>query len=238
MLSKNHTLYRTTANVKRMKNLLNSILAIALFLIPTMHFGQSPDLGTTSSFVLFTAVGAFNNIGAATVVTGDVGTNVGAFNAFPPGTLVGNQHVADPVSAQAASDVDVAYMFMSTITCGTVIGTTMGSGQMLTPDVYCLGAASTINGDLILDGEGDPNALFIFKIDGALATTVNSRVILTGLASVCNVYWQVNGQVDLGENSEFRGTLLVNGAINLLDAASLDGRHYRDRELFPCKIML
>lgn len=209
-----------------MKNkVLNALSAVILFLMPNFSFAQSPpDLGSASSFALFTAAGAFNNSGASTFVTGDVGTNVGAFSAFPPGILVGEIHVADPASAQAATDVDDAYGYMSTINCGSVIATTMGGGQMLLPNVYCLGAASTINGDLILDGQGDPSSLFIFKIDGALATTVNSRVILTNSASKCNVYWQVNGQVDLGENSLFQGTLLVNGAINLLEAAELQGR--------------
>lgn len=209
-----------------MKNkVLNSLSAVILFLMPSVIFAQSPpDLGSATGFALFTAAGAFTNSGASTFVTGDVGTNVGAFSAFPPGILVGQIHVADPASAQAATDVDLAYGYMSTITCGSVISTTMGGGQMLLPNVYCLGAASTINGDLILDGQGDPSSLFIFKIDGALATTVNSRVILTNSANMCNVYWQVNGQVDLGDNSLFQGTLLVNGAINLLEAAELQGR--------------
>lgn len=52
-----------------------------------------------------------------------------------------------------------------------VIGTTLGNNQVLTPNIYCLGAASSLNGDLILDGEGDPNAIFIFKINGALSTS-------------------------------------------------------------------
>ncbi|MEI6899145.1 MAG: hypothetical protein WCL00_04655, partial [Bacteroidota bacterium] len=85
--------------------LLVLISAVALLFFPKENFSQAPNLGTASSFALFTAVGAFNNIGAATDVTGDVGTNVGAFNAFPPGTVVGQIHVADPVSAQAATDV-------------------------------------------------------------------------------------------------------------------------------------
>lgn len=205
--------------------LLSALNAIFLFLTSVSTFAQSPpDLRSTSGFALFTAAGAFSNVGASTIVTGDVGTNVGAFSAFPPGVLVGQQHVADPASAQAATDVDLAYGEMSTITCGSVISTTMGGGQSLLPNVYCLGAASTINGDLILDGQGDPGSLFIFKIDGALATTVNSRIILTNSASLCNVYWQVNGQVDLGDNSIFQGTILANGAINLLEGATLNGR--------------
>ncbi|QOW11665.1 T9SS type A sorting domain-containing protein [Kaistella flava (ex Peng et al. 2021)] len=207
-----------------LSKLLSTLVAAVLFLMPSVNFGQAPNLGSASSFALFTAAGAFNNTGAGTIVTGDVGTNVGAFNAFPPGTLIGQKHHADLVSSQAAIDVAFAYGSVSTVTCGSVISTTMGSGQTLLPNVYCLGAASTINGDLILDGGGDPNSIFIFKIDGALATTVNSRVLLTNGASLCNVYWQVNGEVDLGDNSLFQGTILADGAINLLQGATLNGR--------------
>ena len=217
-------LYNWTIKDTRKKRSLHFLIVIAFFLIPTLNFGQSPpNLGSASSFALFTAAGAFNN-GGATEVVGNIGTNVGAFAGFPPGIVIGQIHVADPASAQAATDVDNAYNSMSTITCGSVISTTLGSGQTLLPNVYCMGAASTINGDLILDGQGNPNSLFIFKIDGALATTVNSRVLLTNSASICNVYWQVNGEVDLGNNSLFQGTILANGAINLLDGATLNGR--------------
>jgi hypothetical protein len=148
-----------------MKTNLPAFLSLIILLsIPHVNLGQSPpSLGSASSFALFTATGAFSNAGASTFVTGDVGTNVGAFSAFPPGILVGQVHVADPASAQAATDVDLAYGNMSTINCGPVISTTMGGGQILLPNVYCLGAASTINGDLILDGQGDPSSLFILK---------------------------------------------------------------------------
>src|SRR6185436_3855119 len=152
-----------------MKTNLPVFLTVILLLsIPHLNFVQSPpSLGSASSFALFTATGAFSNQGASTIVTGDVGTNVGAFSAFPPGILVGQKHVADPASAQAAADVDLAYGSLSPVTCGSVISSTMGNGQSLLPNVYCLGAASTVNGDLILDGQGDPNSIFIFKINGA-----------------------------------------------------------------------
>jgi len=205
--------------------LLNTLTAVILFLTPNVNFGQSvPNLGVASTFALFTAVGAFDNIGAATFVTGDVGTNVGAFNAFPPGTVVGAIHVADAVSAQAATDVNNAYMYLDGLTCGAAIGTTLGSGQILTPNIYCLGAASTLNGDLILNGQGDPNALFIFQIDGAFSTSTFSNVILIGSASLCNVWWQINGAFSLGDSSVFRGTIVANGAISLLEGSSLLGR--------------
>ncbi len=200
------------------------IAVIYILLLPTLNYGQAPALGTTTNFALYTAVGAFNAAGASTIVTGDVGTNVGAFNAFPPGVLVGQVHVADPVSATAATDVAIAYSSISTVTCGLVISTTLGNGQVLLPNVYCTGAATTLNGDLILDGQGNPNSLFIFKFGGALSTAVDSRIVLTNGASICNIWWQVDGAVNLGENSIFRGSLLVNGAIHLLDNAKLFGR--------------
>src|ERR1035437_1402390 len=204
--------------------LFNVLTAVILFLMPNANFGQAPTLGTTSGFALFTAVGAFSNIGAATYVTGDVGTNVGAFNAFPPGTVVGSIHVADPASTQAAIDVATAYSDLSEVTCGPVLGVTLGNNQVLTPNVYCIGAASTLTGDLILDGQGDPNALFIIKINGALSTSTFSNVILIDSASLCNVYWQINGAFTLGDSSVFRGTIVANGAISLLEGSTLLGR--------------
>ena len=203
--------------------LLNALTAILLLIMPQVNFGQSPDLGTTSSFAFFTAVGAFNNDGAS-VVKGDVGTNVGAFNAFPPGILIGAKHVEDPASAQAAIDVANAYSDLFELTPTDVISTSLGNGQIIGPGIHAIGAAATLNGDLILDGNGDPGAIFIFQIDGALATGTLSNVILTNSASLCNVYWQINGQFDLGSGSVFRGTIIANGAINLLEASSLMGR--------------
>ncbi len=199
------------------------ITLISLCIFSNENFGQAPNLGTSSVFALFTDSGAFDNIGA-TSVTGDIGTDVGALTGFPPGTITGQIHVADAVSAQAASDVTASYAQLLAVTCDSVIGTTLGSGQILKPYVYCLGAISILNGNLTLDGQGDPNAIFIFKIDGAFSTGTHSNIILINSASLCNIYWQVNGKFDLGDSSVFRGTLIANGAISLLKGSSLIGR--------------
>ena len=130
---------------------------------PIVSFGQSPYLGTTAQFAIFTSVGAFTSTGA-TSVTGDIGTNVGAFTGFPPGTVVGQIHVADSASAQAATDAFSLYGSLSTIGCGNVITSPIGNGKILTPGVYCIGGAATLNGNLILDGQGNPDAIFIFQI--------------------------------------------------------------------------
>ena len=192
-------------------------------LLPGLGFGQAPDLGSAADFAAFTTVGAFNNEGTS-VVVGDIGTNAGAFNGFPPGIVLGETHVADGISAQAATDLGIAYDAVSALDECSVLGTTLGNGQVLIPGVYCLGAASTLNGALILDGQSDPDAVFIFKIDGALSANALSLVTLINSASFNNVYWQITGRFDLGAGSVFRGTVLGGGAIELLEGSAIVGR--------------
>jgi hypothetical protein len=207
-----------------MKTLLINVLTIiVLFLLPNVNFGQiAPDLGTSSNFALFTAAGAFANTGTSTV-TGDIGTKVGAFDATGI-TLDGNIYLPGSGVANAAGDdVLAAYAEMSTMG-GSVLGVGLGNGQILNPGVYNTGAASTMNGELILDGEGDPNALFIIRIGGAFSTGVASTVTLINSASWCNVYWQIGGQFDLGASSVFVGTAIVGGAIHLASTSSIQGR--------------
>ncbi len=204
---------------------LNLMPFLIFFLIPLLNYGQTlPNLGAASDFVLFTGAGAFSVNGNSTNVTGDVGTRVGAFTGFPPGVLTGTIHVADPEAVAASTAVNGAYAFLAGLTCGQVLGTPFGGGQILTPNVYCVGSAADLSGDLILDGECDPNSVFIFQIDGALSTTTFSNVILINGASICNVYWQVNGAFELGGGSVFRGNLIGAGAIELLEGSSLFGR--------------
>jgi Ice-binding-like len=208
-----------------MKKWIYSLLVTAL---PTVCSGQvtPPALGATSSFALFTAVGAFDNVGPS-VVHGDIGTNAGAFSGFPLGVVFGNIHVADTYSTQAATDVQNAFGQLSTIPCVVplgVLGGTGGNPQVLTPNAYCLGGATTFAGELILDAQGDPNAVFFIRVSGALTTGEGSVVTLINGASLNNVYWQVTGRVDLGHNSIFQGTLVVDGAINLIEGTTLLGR--------------
>ncbi len=176
-------------------------------------------MGAASSFALFTAVGAFGNSGA-TSVTGDIGTNSGAFNSSGI-TLIGNEYLpGSPEASAAAAAVIAAYTDLFGRTCGTTLTTPLGNDQILTSGVYCITTAATLTGDLTLSGGG----VFIIQIGGAFATDASSRVLLANGASLCNVYWQIGGQFDLGASSVFRGTAIVDGAVNLLTGSSLLGR--------------
>jgi hypothetical protein len=206
-----------------MKTFLISLALISLVFFTNKIFSQTPQLGTTSGFAFFTEAGAFTNVGASNI-TGNIGTNVGAFTGFPPGIVNGKIHVADPVTAQAAIDVRFAYNQLLATTCNVVLLTALGSNQTLLPGVYCLGAASTLKGNLILDAANDTSAIFIIQIDGAITTSPFANIVLQNGASIWNVFWQINEEFILGESSTFRGTVIANGALTLLDASRLYGR--------------
>ena len=57
---------------------------------------------------------------------------------------------------------------------------------------------------MTLDGEGIPNAIFIFQVDAALNTAAASTIALVNGAPASNVFWQVNGAVGTGANSHVR----------------------------------
>ena len=204
---------------------LLAFTAFLLFLLPNVHFGQTaPNLGATSTFALFTASGAVSNVGTTTI-TGDVGTHVGALTGFASVTIAsGMPYVADATTAAAAADVGTAYTYLSGLAGGIATPVGLGNGQTLTAGIYTTSGVSTLTGDLILDGQNNPNAVFILQIGGAFSTGAASNVVVINSASLCNVYWQINGAVTLGSNSVFRGTLIADGAISVSPNAALIGR--------------
>lgn len=220
LINKNIVAYYKIQNInKEMKTILQSgLVAFIMLLLPKTDYAQIAQLGTAANFAFFTSVGAFTNAGT-TQITGNIGTNAGPLTGFPPGTIIGQIEVENAITVQAATDVAAAYKFFSTRTCGTVLVATLGGGQIITPGVYCIGTAIGLNGDLVLNAQNDPTALFIIQIDGALSTTTNSKVVLLNAACSENVFWQVNGAVEIGNMGEFKGSIIANGAISLLEGA-------------------
>jgi hypothetical protein len=203
------------------KELKKSVLFVLILFSPLAMFGQTPPpLGITSSFVFFSSVGAVSNTGFSQI-TGNTGTNSGAVSGF--GNINGNMHIANATTAQCASDLTVVYNNINGQTAGASLGLTLGGGQVLTPNIYSVSGASTCSGTLTLNGGGDTNACFIFKMEGAF-TPSTSNIILTNGTKACNVFWRVNGAVAIGANSTWKGTMIVDGAIALATGCSLEGR--------------
>lgn len=201
---------------------LNILITVTLLLVPLFNFAQAPTLGTTADFALFSTDGALSNSGTSHL-TGNVGTNNGSSVFF--GNVNGQMHDADGVSAQAAADLLIAYNQLNSAVPAFFPAPLLGNGQTLIPGVYSIAAAATLNLDLNLDAQGDPNAVFIIQIAGPLSTNADAKVNLVNGALACNVYWKVEGLVSMASGTFMRGTVIVNNAaINMSANDTLEGR--------------
>jgi hypothetical protein len=80
------------------------------------------------------------------------------------------------------------------------------------------------SGELTLDAQGDPNAVFIFQMASTLITTSGRQVILTGGARAANVFWQVGSSATLGTGSVFKGTIMALASITVTTGVNVEGR--------------
>ena len=208
--------------------LLLIVTTIILLFYPRVNFGQTPYLGVCSNFALFTAGGALSTDGA-TVITGDIASYTSTPTGFSgPGLVYGTIYPVGAASDPAFTDVSLAYTDLFDRVNDDIIGTPLETGTLtpgtIHPGVHRTVGAAALNGDLIFDGEGDPNALFIIQIRGAFEIASSINITLINEARFSNIYWQVNTWVNLGAATVFRGTIVAGGAITLLEGSSLHGR--------------
>jgi Ice-binding-like/Bacterial Ig-like domain len=163
-----------------------------------------------------------------TVVTGDLGVSPGSsVTGFPPGSVVGTQHVNDAAANQAKLDLTTAYNDAAGRTlCRTTLPAINLGGKTLAPGLYFNASALEISsGTLTLDAKGDPGAIFIFQTAKTLNASPPGRgIVLAGGAKASNIFWQVGTSATIGTNTAFFGTIMADQAVTLKTGASLNGR--------------
>ncbi|MCU1490907.1 MAG: hypothetical protein JWM85_2312 [Acidimicrobiaceae bacterium] len=223
--------YRSTATAA---GLLSVGLAIALPLGlsgTALAATATPVLlGTAGTYSLLAGSGMTNS-GISTVV-GDVGSSpTPAQTGFTPCPgaancvlLTGQNHtVADSATQLAKTDLTTAYN-AATAQTPVQVATEL-AGQSLTAGVYTAGSGTfQINGTLVLNGQNDPNAVFIFQTSSTLITGSASNVSLVNGAQACNIFWQVGSAATLGSASTLQGTVMAHDDISLANAVTVDGR--------------
>jgi hypothetical protein len=193
---------------------------------PVLSGPTAPELGEVGCYGLFSSDGPVENAGT-TSITGDVGCNVGLTTGFDSLTVTGNIHPKpDASTATAAQDLQNAYNDLNGLAhdIELLYPAQFGGNLVLTPHTYLLDAATSLTDTLYLNAQGVDNAVFVIQIEGALSTSSFSNVVLINGTQAKNVYWLVNGAVDINDNSIFNGTIVSQGAIDLFTGVQLNGR--------------
>jgi type VI secretion system secreted protein VgrG len=178
-------------------------------------------LGTAGNFSVL-AGSEVTNTGPTTMAQ-SLGVHPGsAASGFPPGVVGGETHLGDAVALQAKDDLTTAFNDAAGRTPFTNLPSELG-GTTLIPGVYRIGAAQ-LTGQLTLNAQGNPQAVFIFQIDSTLVTASNSSVVFINGASPCNVYWKVGSSATIGTGTDFVGTIMALASIAMQTGATLEGR--------------
>jgi Ice-binding-like len=191
---------------------------------PAASAAQPPvGMGTAAPFAVL-AGSTITNTGPS-VISGSIGLDPGtAITGFPPGTQTnGTTYAADAVALQAQNDLTTAYNQAAGATPVTVESADLG-GQTLAPGVYKGTSTMSLTGTVTLNGENNPNSVFIFQAGSTLTTASSSVVALVNGATWCNVFWQVGSSATLGTATTFVGTIMALTSDTLTTGATVMGR--------------
>ena len=103
-------------------------------------------------------------------------------------------------------------------------GGTLG-GKTLVGGVYSAnGVTLDLTGTLTLDGQNDPDSVWVFQATSDLITASSSVVTFINGGQPCNVFWQVVSSASLGSGSTFVGTIMALTSITMDSGVTLRGR--------------
>ncbi len=193
------------------------------------------NAGIVPTVPLATSAG-YSVLGATTVTNTNpsvIGQSVGlspgtSIVGFPPGIVLAPATIeaANADTLQAQSDLTTAFVDAE----GRDVEFTQTNpdlvGQTLIPGVYEATAQAplALSGELVLDGQGNADAVFIFQTDSTLITSTGSTISLINGASECNVFWQVGSSATLGSGSFFVGTILALTSVTVESSTVVHGR--------------
>ena len=182
---------------------------------------SEPYLGTAANFAVLASTAV--TCPAVSVITGDIGVSpAGVIGGFPaPCIDIGTLHMNDGVAATARADLTTAFGTLAGLGCSSTVGPDL-AGLTLVSGVYCVtAAASNLTGTLLLDAQGNPNAVWVFQMSSSLITSPNSTVQVINGGSGCGVQWLVRSSATIDTNTTFVGNIVALTSITLNGGSSL-----------------
>lgn len=200
--------------------------------VPSAHAASTPmvDLGAASTYAVLSGASVGNTVSAVgaphTTLRGSLGVKANTQpTGFPPGVVTGAVNVGNAAAVQAHADLVAAYGNVAGRTGGAALAGAL-AGATISPGLYTIAAAVSNTATVTLDGGGDPNAVFVFQVNGALAMAAGSHVVLINGAKPSRVFWQVNGAGAVGANADFAGTLMALDAVDVGNGSLVNGRAF------------
>lgn len=220
----------------------------------TINLSISPNLGSAAQFGAFGGNAGVTNQGINTVINGSIGTtavstlmtgfhdataiytetplNVGhvtasIFTAPPmPGTAT-----SFAIATQGLIDANAAYISISpaSIPGGIDPGAGELGGLTLVPGIYksASGTFKISNGNLTLDAQGDPNAVWIFQTAAGLTVGIAGpigakSILLANGALPKNVFWYVGSAATINSagGGTMVGTIIANSGVTFSTAGN------------------
>lgn len=252
--------------VKDLANPANPMAANYQWTFTAVNCTQPPVpsaivLGAASTFASYGGTAGMTNQGIDTVINGDIGTtavstgvtglrdtNGNAYTVTPlnDGAVNGSIYTYPPApgnaTTKAIADAALnaaqnAYNQLVAVPPGAYAGAGELGLLTLAPGTYTSATSYQLTqGDLTLDAQGDPNAVFIFQMGSSLTVGIAGptgarSVILANGAQAKNVFWQVGTSATInGAGGGFmKGTIIAQQAVTFSTAGNakltvLDGR--------------
>mgnify|MGYP006166438223 FL=1 len=220
----------------------------------TINSSNAPDLGSASPFGAFGGNAGITNQGINTVINGSIATTAAStlvtgfhdataiYTETPlnVGFVTGAISTAPPmpgtatsfaIAQQALLDANAAYLSISPATMPGGIDPGAGElgGLTLAPGIYKSnsGTFNISNGNLTLDAQGDPNAVWIFQTASGLTvgiagpTGAKSVVLING-ALPKNVFWYVGSTATINGagGGTMVGTIIANSGVTFSTAGN------------------
>jgi hypothetical protein len=219
-------------------------VAGALMIASTTKAAQATvNLQTAAPFAILAGTPNITDAGNASVITGNVGlspatgTGIGLLCSQVTGTIYSVDAggplpcriIDGPLMVTAKNHLNAAFTDAAGRTPLTTVPTELG-GTTKTAGVYD-SASTTFGitagaGPLVLDGQGDSSAVFIFEMNaGGTGLTVGpgSVVSLINGAQACNVFWRVDTAA-IDTTAVFKGNILALNSISVANGANIEGR--------------
>jgi hypothetical protein len=204
-------------------------VATHLLLAPVITSAAGPTIrpGTTTTYGVL-AGSTITNTGPTTIsgtAGGDVGLFPGtAYTGSGSVTITGTSHITDSAASIAQTDLVTAYNDLG-VPSPTILSSPDLAGRRLLAGTYAATAGTlATTGNVILDAQGDPTAVFVFQAASTAITSVGSTMALANGAQACNVYWRVGSSATNGVNSTFIGHVYALTSITANTGASITGQ--------------